>query len=265
MFDRAEKQSEKVPNVCADLMNHSKPLGEQIKHGSNEALNSTLNLLERKRREAAGGTLEVVQRPHVLTVEQARQIEIDVLYARRPGIPRSVVRKDRKRFHRILTNHPTSAQLRYVMMYMDSESEKKNMRPFKSRGYETKSTWANKATRNKRQAERVLNPDRYTSPCYEQTEFSTNPRVLNIDNTVGELYFFEGKQQVKIVNRKFLIFAALGERREIHPIISMSLAAKYLQNLLFLLCADFDKASSSISPLKIHITSSCLSISPQCD
>ena len=41
------------------------------------------------------------------------------------------------------------------------------------------------------------NPDNFISPCFERVEVTGNPRVLNLDNSEGELFFYEGREQVK--------------------------------------------------------------------
>ncbi|CAK8693172.1 unnamed protein product [Clavelina lepadiformis] len=47
--------------------------------------------------------------------------------------------------------------------------------------------------RHKRQA--VRSPDRYESPCFVSEVLSSDPRVLNIDDTEGELFFYEDMRQ----------------------------------------------------------------------
>ena len=61
-------------------------------------------------------------------------------------------------------------------------------------------------TRRKRQLNRFipprnpnnrLNPDDFISPCFERVDETNNPRVLNLDDTEGELFFYEGREQVR--------------------------------------------------------------------
>lgn len=51
-------------------------------------------------------------------------------------------------------------------------------------------------SRKKRSILPEYNSDNYRSPCYERTELSTNPHILNLDDSEGELYFYEGQEQV---------------------------------------------------------------------
>ena len=50
--------------------------------------------------------------------------------------------------------------------------------------------------RKRRSIPAKLNPENYRSPCFERTDYSISPRVINLDNSDGELYFYEGLEQV---------------------------------------------------------------------
>ena len=47
-----------------------------------------------------------------------------------------------------------------------------------------------------------INPDDFVSPCFERADETGNPRVLNLDDTEGELFFYEGREQVMLKTKK---------------------------------------------------------------
>jgi len=119
------------------------------------------------------------------------------LYSRRPGVSRGISRQEWQRLDKIISSDPSSDDLRHVMVRLQEDERERYTGSVTSLSRTTITKEEENVTisRSKREASTV-NPDWYRSPCYETTELSTNPSVLNLDNSTGELFFFEGMEQV---------------------------------------------------------------------
>ncbi|XP_002123505.2 uncharacterized protein LOC100179307 [Ciona intestinalis] len=67
----------------------------------------------------------------------------------------------------------------------------------KKRDAEWEQRARSKRSESEEQKSRVKrqSPPRYWTPCYEQRRTTSDPRVLRLDGTLGELFFFENNQQ----------------------------------------------------------------------
>ena len=191
---------EGAPKLCMDLKEEQK---ENLIDA--EDRNIKPNVLLRKRRETSSSNhAEAVRRPYILSLREYSQMEEDALYARRPGVSKKIIRRDQRLYGRKLASNPSPELVHHVAAILEEDSTNKNKKkrrthihaprvPRSSLSYAKENLTF---SRSKRQLAPGINASRYRSPCYETTDYSATPRVLNLDSSMGELFFYEGRQQV---------------------------------------------------------------------
>ena len=205
LLNRDLDLSQESPKLCSNL--HKNLV-------SKEAYKDSKDLRRNRRDTSSSSSGDLILRPMLLTRKQTEMVVKEALYRRRPGASRKISRKEKLRFDKILSSNPTPEQLQHIMVILQEDAKSKRLSTDRSGSVTslsqttiTKEEENVTITRSKRQApESMFNPKRYKSPCFEITDFSTNPNVVDFDNTSGELFFFEGRQQVIVTLIELLKF-----------------------------------------------------------
>ena len=131
---------------------------------------------------------------------RTRLIIRDLLEANWPNVDPQVV----KTFRRISQNFNDSLsaeQQKNIFLWMSNETSQDHKGgnwttlPTSTPPVSTKSIALPPSSRRKREAF-PYKSNQFESPCFESVEESSNPRVYDLNDSDGELFFYEGRQQV---------------------------------------------------------------------
>ena len=178
-------QTPKDPKLCLNLVNAIKSIKES---------EVPKNVNRKRRSTSSSAAPELVLRPLVLTLKESELYVRRAEYSRMPGVSRKIVKNDRRRFDKIVSSNTTPEELQHIIANFQVRSG--NRRSSITAIRQTTLTKKEENVTLSRSKRQVINASRYHSPCYEIADYPDNPRVTTLDNRAGELFFFEGRQQV---------------------------------------------------------------------